>query len=219
MATRVLLINGPNLNLLGTREPQIYGSTTLADVISTAESQSKSLGVTLESFQSNHEGAIVDRIQEAAGFGPNGDRNKEGKVSAIIINPGAYTHTSVAYVGPFSFTFDFIYLSIISCGTPYSVPVCPPPLFKTPLHCQETSPEYLDSALPNIHMTDMHTSIRDALLGVEIPFVEVHVSNVHAREAWRKHSYFSDKATAVIAGLGVYGYQAALEFVAKHLKR
>ncbi|KAJ0122546.1 catabolic 3-dehydroquinase [Diaporthe amygdali] len=155
MARRVLLINGPNLNLLGTREPQIYGSTTLADVISTAESQAQSLGVTLESFQSNHEGAIVDRIQEAAGFGPNGHQNKEGKVSAIIINPGAYTHTSVA----------------------------------------------------------------DALLGVEIPFVEVHVSNVHAREAWRKHSYFSDKATAVIAGLGVYGYQAALEFVAKHLKR
>ncbi|KAI3394602.1 hypothetical protein diail_2525 [Diaporthe ilicicola] len=157
MATRVLLINGPNLNLLGTREPQIYGSTTLADVVSTAESQAQSLGVTLETFQSNHEGAIVDRIQEAAGFGPNGQRNTAGKVSAIIINPGAYTHTSVA--------------------------------------------------------------IRDALLGVEVPFVEVHVSNVHAREAWRKHSYFSDKAVAVIAGLGVYGYQAALEFVAKHLKR
>lgn len=68
-------------------------------------------------------------------------------------------------------------------------------------------------------MTDIHNRIRDALLGVEIPFVEVHVSNVHAREPWRKHSYFSDKATAVIAGLGVYGYQAALEFVAKHLKR
>lgn len=100
MATRVLLINGPNLNLLGTREPQIYGSTTLADVVSTAESQAKSLGVTVESFQSNHEGAIVDRIQEAAGFGPNGHQNKEGKVSAIIINPGAYTHTSVAYVNP-----------------------------------------------------------------------------------------------------------------------
>ena len=98
MATRVLIINGPNLNLLGTREPQIYGSTTLADVLSTAESQAKTLGVILETFQSNHEGAIVDRIQEAAGFGPNGHQNKEGKVSAIIINPGAYTHTSVAYV-------------------------------------------------------------------------------------------------------------------------
>lgn len=97
-AIRVLLINGPNLNLLGTREPQIYGSTTLADIISTAESQAGALGVTLESFQSNHEGAIVDRIQEAAGFGPNGHRNTAGKVSAIIINPGAYTHTSVAYV-------------------------------------------------------------------------------------------------------------------------
>lgn len=101
--TRVLLINGPNLNLLGTREPQIYGSTTLADVISTAESQAGALGVTLESFQSNHEGAIVDRIQEAAGFGPNGHRNTAGKVSAIIINPGAYTHTSVAYVIPILF--------------------------------------------------------------------------------------------------------------------
>lgn len=218
MATRVLLINGPNLNLLGTREPQIYGSTTLADVISTAETQSKSLGVTLESFQSNHEGAIVDRIQEAAGFGPNGDRNKEGKVSAIIINPGAYTHTSVAYVR-FSFYLFilFIYLSFLA-----ELPILclsPPPPLQEPLHCQETSPECLDSALPSIHMTDTHTSIRDALLGVEIPFVEVHVSNVHAREAWRKHSYFSDKATAVIAGLGVYGYQAALEFVAKHLKR
>lgn len=111
MATRVLLINGPNLNLLGTREPQIYGSTTLADVVSTAESQAKSLGVTLETFQSNHEGAIVDRIQEAAGFGPNGHQNKEGKVGAIIINPGAYTHTSVAYVTPPPFF-------LLSCGTP-----------------------------------------------------------------------------------------------------
>lgn len=148
MATRVLLINGPNLNLLGTREPQIYGSTTLADVISTAESQSKSLGVTLESFQSNHEGAIVDRIQEAAGFGPNGDRNKDGKVSAIIINPGAYTHTSVAYGGPFSFIVYFIYLYTFLAELPILC-LSPPPPQKNPLHCQETSPECLDSALPS----------------------------------------------------------------------
>ncbi|KFH48735.1 Catabolic 3-dehydroquinase-like protein [Hapsidospora chrysogenum ATCC 11550] len=147
MNRRILLINGPNLNLLGTREPQVYGSTTLDDVVSSAKEQASKLSVHLESFQSNHEGAIVDRIQ-AAGVG--------GGVDAIIINPGAYTHTSVA--------------------------------------------------------------IRDALLGVEMPFVELHVSNVHAREPFRKHSYLSDKATAVICGLGVHGYTVALEFAAKHMK-
>ncbi|KUI70275.1 Catabolic 3-dehydroquinase [Cytospora mali] len=167
MPRRILLINGPNLNLLGTREPHIYGSTTLSDVTASAQSQAQSLGITLETFQSNHEGAVVDRIQEAAGFSSSADGGSQGqsgkqdgnrkeKVSAIIINPGAYTHTSVA--------------------------------------------------------------IRDALLGVEIPFVEVHVSNVHAREPFRKHSYLSDKAVAVVAGLGVYGYQVALEFAARHMK-
>lgn len=127
MATRVLLINGPNLNLLGTREPQIYGSTTLADVVSTAESQASSLGVTLETFQSNHEGAIVDRVQEAAGFGPNGHQNKEGKVSAIIINPGAYTHTSVAYVVLLTSPLIPLIILVLFCGTPYSVHSLPPP--------------------------------------------------------------------------------------------
>lgn len=156
MPRRILLINGPNLNLLGTREPHIYGATTLADVVATATSQASTLGATLESFQSNHEGAIVDRIQQAGGFALDGTRTADGKVSAIIINPGAYTHTSVA--------------------------------------------------------------IRDALAGIDVPFVEVHVSNVHAREAFRHHSYLSDKAVAVVAGLGVFGYQAALEFVVKHLK-
>ncbi|KAI1743405.1 catabolic 3-dehydroquinase [Xylaria scruposa] len=145
MSRTILLINGPNLNLLGTREPHIYGSTTLADVVSEAESQASSLGVSLQSFQSNHEGAIIDRIQEA-----------RGNVDAIIINPGAFTHTSVA--------------------------------------------------------------IRDALLGVDIPFVELHVSNVHAREPFRHHSYFQDKAVAVICGLGTYGYTAAIGFAAKHMK-
>jgi 3-dehydroquinate dehydratase-2 len=147
MERRILLINGPNLNLLGTREPQVYGSTTLDDVVSSAKEQASKLSVHLETFQSNHEGAIVDRIQ-AAGISDG--------VDAIIINPGAYTHTSVA--------------------------------------------------------------IRDALLGVEMPFVELHVSNVHARESFRKHSYLSDKATAVICGLGAYGYTVALEFAAKHMK-
>jgi 3-dehydroquinate dehydratase II len=145
MPRSILLINGPNLNLLGTREPHIYGSTTLKDVEAAAEKQAASLSAELTAFQSNHEGAIVDRIQEA-----------RGKVDAIVINPGAYTHTSVA--------------------------------------------------------------IRDALLGVDIPFVELHVSNVHAREAFRHHSYFTDKAVAMICGLGVYGYTAAIEFAIKHMK-
>jgi len=146
MGKRILLINGPNLNLLGTREPGVYGSTTLADVVSAAQVQAESLAASLEAFQSNHEGAIIDKIQEA----------RETGVLFIIINPGGFTHTSVA--------------------------------------------------------------IRDALLGVDIPFVEVHVSNIHAREPWRKHSYFSDKAVAVICGLGVYGYTAAIEFAVRHVK-
>jgi len=137
---KILLINGPNLNLLGTREPQIYGSTTLAEIESAMTERAPSLGLAILHFQSNHEGAIIDRIHEARTDGVNG----------IIINPGAFTHTSVA--------------------------------------------------------------IRDALSGVSIPFVELHISNVHAREAFRHHSYLSDKAQAVIAGLGVYGYVAALEW-------
>ncbi|KAF3073229.1 Catabolic 3-dehydroquinase [Trichoderma lentiforme] len=145
MAQKILLINGPNLNLLGTREPQIYGSATLNDVVKQAKIQAAALSIQVEAFQSNHEGAIVDKIQAA-----------RGEVDAIIINPGAFTHTSVA--------------------------------------------------------------IRDALLGVGIPFVEIHVSNVHAREQWRRHSYLSDKAQAVICGLGVFGYTAAIEFAAKHMK-
>lgn len=166
----ILLVNGPNLNLLGTREPQIYGSTTLQDIEKAAQAQASSLGLRLTTFQSNHEGAIIDRIHQAAGFPPSppssgaaspttteaADPGAGKIVSAIIINPGAYTHTSVA--------------------------------------------------------------IRDALLGTGIPFVEVHVSNVHAREAFRHHSYLSDKAVAVICGLGPFGYSAALEFVGRHLK-
>lgn len=141
----IVLINGPNLNLLGLREPHLYGSATLDDVISQAKSQADILDIELEAFQSNHEGSIIDRIQAARGI-----------ADGIIINPGGFTHTSVA--------------------------------------------------------------IRDALLGVDIPFVEVHVSNVHAREPWRHHSYFTDKAEAMICGMGVFGYTAAIEFVAKHMK-
>jgi 3-dehydroquinate dehydratase-2 len=144
MSQAILLINGPNLNLLGTREPQIYGSTTLQDVENEARKLAASLSVNLETFQSNHEGAIVDRIHEA-----------RGQAEYIVINAGAYTHTSVA--------------------------------------------------------------IRDALSGVSIPFIEVHISNVHKRESFRHHSYLSDKAEAVICGLGVYGYTAAIEFACRRM--
>lgn len=140
----VLLVNGPNLNLLGTREPHLYGSTTLADVQQAASRQAAELGITLHHFQTNHEGAIIDRLQEA-----------RGNCDFVIINPGALTHTSVG--------------------------------------------------------------LRDALLGCELPYVEVHVTNVHAREPFRNHSYLSDKAVGVICGLGVFGYKAALDFVAQRL--
>ena len=142
---KVLVINGPNLNLLGTREPHIYGSTTLADVENGLRAQGEALGVELLCFQSNHEGAIVDRIHAARAEG----------VGWILINAGAYTHTSVA--------------------------------------------------------------IRDALAGVAIPFVEVHISNVHKREAFRHHSYLSDIAEAVMVGFGTQGYGLALQFVAGRL--
>lgn len=142
---KVLVINGPNLNLLGTREPHIYGSTTLADVENGLRVQGEALGVELLCFQSNHEGAIVDRIHAARAEG----------VGWILINAGAYTHTSVA--------------------------------------------------------------IRDALAGVAIPFVEVHISNVHKREAFRHHSYLSDIAVAVMVGFGTQGYGLALQFVAGRL--
>lgn len=145
MAKSILLINGVNLNLLGTREPHLYGSTTLLQVVEQAKQQAGSLSIQLEDIQSNHEGVIINRIHEA-----------RGKIDAIVINPGAFTHTSVA--------------------------------------------------------------LRDALLGVDVPFIEVHVTNIHKRETFRNHSYLSDKAEAVICGLGVYGYTAAIEYAAKHLK-
>ena len=143
---KVLVINGPNLNLLGTREPHIYGSTTLADVENGLRAQGEALGVEVLCFQSNHEGAIVDRIQAARSEG----------VGWILINAGAYTHTSVA--------------------------------------------------------------IRDALAGVAIPFVEVHISNVHKREPFRHHSYLSDLAEAVMAGFGTPGYGLALQYIVSRLR-
>lgn len=136
---RLLLINGPNLNLLGTREPGIYGHMTLSDIETALQKQAETEGFTLHTFQSNHEGALIDRVHQA----------KVDDIDGIVINPGGYTHTSVA--------------------------------------------------------------LRDALSGVAIPFVEVHLSNVYKREPFRKTSYFSDIAEGVIAGLGWKGYSYALK--------
>jgi len=140
MARRILLINGPNLNLLGSREPEIYGSTTLADIERDLTRMAQARQASLAVFQSNHEGAIVDRIHAA----------RAEAVDFVLINAGALTHTSVA--------------------------------------------------------------LRDALAGVAIPFVEVHLSNVHRREAFRDRSYLADLAVGVIAGLGAAGYRYALDY-------
>jgi 3-dehydroquinate dehydratase-2 len=136
---RILVLHGPNLNLLGRREPEIYGRATLADIHTTMEARARARGVQIESFQSNSEGELIDRIQAAATEG----------IEFIIINPGAYSHTSIA--------------------------------------------------------------IPDALRGVAIPYIEVHISNIHAREAFRHHSHFSASATGVICGLGIQGYELALD--------
>jgi len=135
---KILLLNGPNLNLLGTREPQLYGHDTLTDVESRAVALGAARGVEVACFQSNHEGALIDRIHAARLDG----------TGHIVINPGGLTHTSVA--------------------------------------------------------------LRDALAGVAIPFFEVHVSNVHKREAFRHHSYLSEIAAGVVVGFGVSGYTMAL---------
>ena len=136
--SQILVLNGPNLNLLGTREPEYYGSTTLNAIIDELEIQAKSLGHQLSHLQSNQEHELIERIHAS----------QEDGTAFIIINPAAFTHTNVA--------------------------------------------------------------LRDALSGVKIPFIELHLSNVHAREEFRKHSYFSDIALGVISGLGAQGYQLAL---------
>ena len=142
----ILVLHGPNLNLLGSREPAIYGTETLEDINTHLYQLAKAKGHHLLSLQSNAEHELTDRIHEA----------KREKVDLIIFNPAAFTHTSVA--------------------------------------------------------------LRDALLGVAIPFIEVHLSNMHAREAFRKHSYFSDIAMGVIAGFGSTGYAIALQAAIAHLK-
>jgi len=143
---RVLLLNGPNLNLLGLREPGLYGAQTLETIETALALQAAGLGVELECFQSNHEGALVDRIHAS-----------RGQVDGILINAGAFTHTSIA--------------------------------------------------------------LRDALLGVAIPYVELHLSNVHAREAFRHHSYLADKALGVICGFGPGSYGLALQGLVMRLRQ
>jgi len=142
---KLLVLHGPNLNLLGTREPGLYGSDTLAQIDKRLQQQAAALGHTCECFQTNREYELIERVHAAPAAG----------VNFIILNPAAFTHTSIA--------------------------------------------------------------LRDALLGVKIPFIEVHLSNIHAREAFRHHSYFSDVAAGVIAGLGPQGYELALQAALRHL--
>ena len=145
--TSILVIQGPNLNLLGSREPEVYGKTTMDDIHQKLSEIAKAHAVDLNTYQSNHEGELIDRIQKA----------KQDGVDFIIINPGAFTHTSVA--------------------------------------------------------------LRDVLAGVAIPFMEVHLSNIHQREEFRKHSYLSDIATGVICGLGAIGYELALQAAITRLQK
>ena len=140
-----LLINGPNLNLLGSREPEVYGATTLADIEARAVELAAELGHSLDCYQSNAEHELIDRVQQA----------QEDSVDFIIFNPGAFTHTSVA--------------------------------------------------------------LRDALLAVDIPFVEIHLSNTFAREEFRQNSYFSDIATACLFGFGAYGYELAVHAASRRV--
>ena len=145
--TKVLVLNGPNLNLLGAREPDRYGTETLDTLLQRLTEQAKAAGTTLEAFQSNAEHELIERIHRAGQQG----------IAYIIINPGALTHTSIA--------------------------------------------------------------LRDALLGVAIPFIEVHITNVHAREPFRRQSYLSDIAAGVISGLGPLGYDLALYAALRNAKR
>jgi 3-dehydroquinate dehydratase-2 len=142
MAT-ILVLNGPNLNLLGQREPTVYGAATLADVEVLCRDAAARLGHAVECLQSNHEGVLIDALQAA------GRRVKAGELLGVVFNPGAFTHTSVA--------------------------------------------------------------LHDAIKGAEVPVVEIHISNVHAREAFRHHSYVSPAATGIVVGFGVDGYRLAIE--------
>lgn len=147
MAKNILVIDGPNLNLLGTREPARYGTVTLEAIGEALDKQAQRAGARLERYQSNAEAELVERVQRA----------KTEGIDFIIINPAAHTHTSVA--------------------------------------------------------------LRDALAAVGIPFVEVHLSNIHAREAFRRQSYFSDLAAGVVSGLGAKGYELALAYALEHPRK
>lgn len=142
----ILVLHGPNLNLLGTREPEIYGRETLAEVDARLIAFGVEVGVRIETFQSNHEGVLIDRIQQA----------KDGGFSALIINPGGYTHTSIA--------------------------------------------------------------LRDAIAAVGLPTMEVHLSNIHARETFRHHSYIAPVAIGQICGLGTIGYELAIRGILARMK-
>lgn len=144
---KFVVLHGPNLNLLGEREPEVYGTTTLAEIDARLAEAAKERGHELNSFQSNAEHELIDHVHTA----------KKSGVDFILINPGAFTHTSIA--------------------------------------------------------------LRDAMLGTELPFIEVHLSNVFAREEFRRHSYLSDIAVAVVSGLGAYGYELALLGAERHLTK
>jgi 3-dehydroquinate dehydratase-2 len=148
--TTVLILNGPNLNLLGLREPAVYGAATLADVEALCRSTAARIGAEVEFVQSNHEGVLIDAIHDA------GRRVKAGTLAGVVFNPGAYTHTSVA--------------------------------------------------------------LHDAIKGAEVPVIEVHISNVHAREAFRHHSYVSPVAAGIVVGFGVEGYALAIEGLLRKLR-
>lgn len=139
---KVLVLNGPNLNLLGSREPEVYGTATLTDIQKNLEVQANKNNVTIDFYQSNSENELIDRLHKA---------KHDDEVTHIIINPGAFTHTSIA--------------------------------------------------------------LRDAFLGVSIPFIEVHISNIYRREEFRKHSYLSDISEGLITGFGIKGYEYALNFL------
>ena len=146
MPLRILILHGPNLNLLGPREPEVYGSQTLDDINNDITTLGEQLGVAVEACQSNHEGTLIDRVQSAAGDG----------FAGIIINPGGFTHTSVA--------------------------------------------------------------LRDAISAITLPVAEVHLSNIHAREEFRRHSYISAVVVGQVAGFGAVGYQLALRALVERLQ-
>ncbi|MBZ9558014.1 MULTISPECIES: type II 3-dehydroquinate dehydratase [unclassified Modicisalibacter] len=145
MTATLLVLNGPNINMLGTRQPELYGHETLADVAALCQRRGETCGLTIDFRQTNHEGELIDWLHQA-----------RGKVDGVVLNPGAWTHTSVA--------------------------------------------------------------IRDAILASELPVIEVHISNVHKREAFRHHSYVSDVAVGVICGLGTHGYALAIEHFSQRLE-